>query len=132
MLVAQSCPTLCDPMDCSLPGSSVRGIFQARILQWGAIPFSRGSSQPGIKPSSLAQMVDSLPSEPSGKPSKINQMKWRKRIMVRIILSFCYCFVLCVCGGWGWGGYFSGIDRQTLSHWATREALGEVYFSVTR
>ena len=41
---AQSCPTLCDPMDCSLPGSSVRGGFQARILEWVAIPFSRGSS----------------------------------------------------------------------------------------
>ena len=38
--VAQSCPTLCDPMDCSLPGSSVLGIFQARILKWGAIAFS--------------------------------------------------------------------------------------------
>ena len=38
--VAQSCPTLRDPMDCSLPGSSVRGIFQARILEWGAIAFS--------------------------------------------------------------------------------------------
>ena len=42
--VAQSCPTLCDPMDCSLPGSSICGIFQARILQWIAISFSRGSS----------------------------------------------------------------------------------------
>ena len=38
--VAQSCPTLCDPMDCSLPGSSVHGIFQARVLEWGAIAFS--------------------------------------------------------------------------------------------
>ena len=37
---------LCDPMDCSLPGSSVRGILQARMLEWVAIPFSRGSSQP--------------------------------------------------------------------------------------
>ena len=36
---AQSCPTLCDPMDCSLPGSSVRGILQARVLEWGAIAF---------------------------------------------------------------------------------------------
>ena len=44
--VAQSCPTLCDPMDCSRPGSSVHGIFQARILKWVAIPFSRESSQP--------------------------------------------------------------------------------------
>ena len=44
-LVTQSWLTLCDPMDCSLPGSSVRGIFQARILEWIAIPYSRGSSQ---------------------------------------------------------------------------------------
>ena len=38
--VAQSCPTLSDPMDCSLPGSSIRGIFQARVLEWGATAFS--------------------------------------------------------------------------------------------
>ena len=38
--VAQSCPTLRDPMVCSLPGSSVHGIFQARVLEWGAIAFS--------------------------------------------------------------------------------------------
>ena len=38
--VAQSCPTLSDPMDCSLPGSSVHGIFQARVLEWGAFAFS--------------------------------------------------------------------------------------------
>ena len=37
--VAQSCLTLCDPMDCSLPGSSVHGMFQARVLEWGAIAF---------------------------------------------------------------------------------------------
>ena len=45
MLVTQSCPTLCDPMDCSRPGSSVHEIFQAKILEWVAISFSRGSSQ---------------------------------------------------------------------------------------
>ena len=38
--VAQLCPTLSDPMDCSLPGSSIHGIFQARVLEWGAIAFS--------------------------------------------------------------------------------------------
>ena len=38
--VVQSCPTLSDPMDCSLPGSSIHGIFQARVLEWGAIAFS--------------------------------------------------------------------------------------------
>ena len=44
--VTQSCPTLCNPMDYSLPGSSVHGIFQARVLEWVAISFSRWSSQP--------------------------------------------------------------------------------------
>ena len=46
VLVTKSCPTLCDLMDCSLPGSSVTGISQVRILEWVAISFSRGSSQP--------------------------------------------------------------------------------------
>ena len=46
VLVAQSCPTLCDPVDCSPPGSSICGILQAKILEeWVAISFSRGSSQ---------------------------------------------------------------------------------------
>ena len=44
--VAQSCPTLCDPTDCSLPGSSLHGILQARVLEWVATSFSRGSSLP--------------------------------------------------------------------------------------
>ena len=44
--VTQSCQTLCDPMDCSLPDSSVHGILEARILEWVAISFSRGSSRP--------------------------------------------------------------------------------------
>ena len=44
--VPQSCPTLCDPMNCSLPGSSILGILQARILEWVAISFSRGTFQP--------------------------------------------------------------------------------------
>ena len=44
--VTQLCPTLCDPMNCSLPGFSLHGIVQARVLEWVAISFSRGSSQP--------------------------------------------------------------------------------------
>ena len=44
--VSQSCPTLCDPMDCSLPGSSLHGILQARVLEWVAISFSRASFPP--------------------------------------------------------------------------------------
>ena len=46
LLVAQLCLTLCDPIDCNLPGSSVHGILQGRIQEWAAIPFSRGSSRP--------------------------------------------------------------------------------------
>ena len=44
--VAQSCPTLNDPMDCSLPGSSIHGIFQARVLEWGAIAVSNPNQSP--------------------------------------------------------------------------------------
>ena len=46
VLVAQWCPILCGPLDCVLPGSSVHGILRARILEWVAISYSRGSSQP--------------------------------------------------------------------------------------
>ena len=60
--VAQLCPTLCDPMDCSPPGSSIHGIFQARVLEWVAISFSRGSSQPR----GPALQGDALPSGPPG------------------------------------------------------------------
>ena len=52
--VAQSCPTLCDSMDCSLPGSTVYGIFQAKILEWVAIPSPGDLPDPGIEPRSPA------------------------------------------------------------------------------
>ena len=68
--LAQSCPTLCDPMDCSLPGSSLHWILQARVLEWVSISFSRGSSldlpDPGIEPGSPAFQADTLTSEPPG------------------------------------------------------------------
>ena len=54
----QSCPILCNPMDCSPPGSSVHWMFQARILEWDAMSSpSRGSSQPGIEPTSLLSLA---------------------------------------------------------------------------
>ena len=59
LLVAQSCLILYDPTDCSLPDSSVHEILQARILEWVAIPFSRGSSQPR----SPALQADTLPAQ---------------------------------------------------------------------
>ena len=52
--ILQSCLTLCDPMDCSLPGSSVHGIFQVRVLEWVAIFFSGNLPDPGIEPGSPA------------------------------------------------------------------------------
>ena len=58
--------SLCDPMDCSPPGSSVHGILQARILEWVVIPFSRGLPNPGIGPGSPALQADSLLPEPPG------------------------------------------------------------------
>ena len=68
MLVALQCLTLCDPMDCSPPGSSVHGILQARILEWVALLFSRGSSQPGIEPRWPELQADPLLPEPGGSP----------------------------------------------------------------
>ena len=55
--VAQSCPTLCNPVDCSLPGSSIHGILQARVLEWVAISFSRDLLYPGIEPGSPTLQV---------------------------------------------------------------------------
>ena len=64
--VGQSCPALCDLMDCSPPGSSVHGIFQATRLEWAAISYSRGSSHPGIKPRSPALAGEFFTTEPLG------------------------------------------------------------------
>ena len=70
----QSCPTLCDPMDCSPLGSSVHGILQARIQQWVAMLFGRGSSQSRdrtrVSCVYLYWQAGSLPLAPSGKPTE--------------------------------------------------------------
>ena len=60
--------TLCDPMNYRPPGSCVHEILQVRILEWVAIPFSGGSSQPRDQTQSSGLQADSLPSEPPGKP----------------------------------------------------------------
>ena len=67
---AQSRPTLCDPVDYSLQGSSVHGILQARILEW-VFPYPRDLPNPGIKPVSPSLQADSLPSEPQGVPPSL-------------------------------------------------------------
>ena len=83
--VAQQCLTLCNPMDCSLPSSSVHGIFQATVLEWIAISFSSRSSwsglpfpspadlpDPRIKPWSPTLQTDALLSEPPGKSQRLS------------------------------------------------------------
>ena len=71
MLVTQSCPTFCDPMDCSLPGFSVHGIFQTKEY-WAEKPFPSSGDlpKPEIEPGSPALQADSLSSEPPRKPKQ--------------------------------------------------------------
>ena len=64
----KSCPTLCDPMDCSPTGTSVHGILQARILDGLSFPSPGDLPDLGIEPTSPALQADALPSEPPGKP----------------------------------------------------------------
>ena len=66
--VTKTCPAVSDPMDCSLPGSSVHGISQVRILEWVAISFSRRSSQLRNRTTSPALQVDSFTTKSQGKP----------------------------------------------------------------
>ena len=82
--VAQSCPTLCDPMYCSLPGSSIHGIFQARILDCVAISFSRGSSWPRdqIRVSHTADRLFTI---------------WAIRKTHTVPSQFKYCRTSCMC-----------------------------------
>ena len=80
VLVAQSCPTLCDPIDCSPPGSSVHGIPQARILEWLPFPSPGDLPDSGSKSGSPTLQADYLPSEPPEKPMKITvrTLNWSK------------------------------------------------------
>ena len=88
--VAQLCLTLWDPMDCSLPGSSVHEIFQARVLKCGAISFSGDLPDPGIEPRSQIEpgspilQVNALPSKPPGKPQGIYLEKTNLKIYMHL------------------------------------------------
>ena len=77
--VAHSCPALCNPMDCSLPGSSVHGIFQTRILEWVAIS-SRGSSLPRGQTVSPALTSGFFTTEPPGKPHSSSRHEYEQVI----------------------------------------------------
>ena len=91
VLVAPWCLTLCGPMDCSPPGSSVHEILQARTLESIVIPFSRGSYQPRDRTRSPALQADSLLSEPQESPlrtcSSVNL--WMERDLVPLVPCFC-------------------------------------------
>ena len=85
--VAQSCPTLRDPIDCSLPGSSARGIFQARVLEWGAIVFSTSSCAASAAKSfqSCPTLCNPIDGSPPGSPIPgILQT----RILERVVIPF--------------------------------------------
>ena len=58
--IAQSCPTLSDPMDCSLPGSSVRGIFQSRVLEWGAKDYSAIKRNEALTPATMQMNAEHM------------------------------------------------------------------------
>ena len=92
MLVSQLCPTLCDPMDSSPPGSSVHRASQVRILEWVAISFSRDLLDPGIEPQSPALKVDALLSGPRWKMGPNNPC-------LQIFMRSCVTFSL-----WVWAG----------------------------
>ena len=88
---------LCNPMDCSLPGSCIHGILQARVLEWVAISFSRGLPNSGTKPRSPTLWTDALPSEPPGKPIitesvvhkfQVTELDHRPSKMESILLCF--------------------------------------------
>ena len=88
--VAKLCPTLCNPMDCSPPGSSVHGIFQARTLEWLAISSSRGSSQPrGLTQVSFISCIDSQILLPLSHMGNLFRFYWTKLNPSKLVLPLC-------------------------------------------
>ena len=88
------CLTLCDPMNCSPPGSSVHGILQVRILEWVAMPASRGSSQ--LRDRTWVSCIEGgfLSTELLGKP----HISWYYTVKIKSVLFiFCACFLCNIC-----------------------------------
>ena len=84
---------LCNPMDCSPPGSSVHGIFQARVLEWVPFPSPGDLADPAIEPGSPPLQADALLSEPPGKPSsaldkcKMKYLSYQNRLSEVLLLK---------------------------------------------
>ena len=108
--VVQSCLALSYPLV-----YTVHGILQARILEWVAVPFSRGSSQSRIKPRSPALQVDSLPAEPPGKPK--NTRVGSLSLLQWIFRPRNWTGISCIAGGF-------------FTNWAIREALSYLYIDL--
>ena len=123
-LAIKSCLTLCNPMDCSPPGSSVHGIFQARILEWGAIFSSRGSSRPRDRTTSPALQVDSLPLSCGG--GCLSMALWylcsqfltcisSENDFLCVCVCACVCAHMCLCAVADWANKLYASWRQVLS-----------------
>ena len=131
VLVAQSCLTLCTLMDCTPPVSSIHRISQARTLEWVTILFSRGSSQPRIKPGSPALQVDSLPSEQAGKPHIITTCDEFQHILIEGLQCLWHCSKHC-----GHGDKMTSISklpklsREQLRKKIKREHMTSAQFSM--
>ena len=98
VLVTQSCPTLRDPINCSPPGSSVHGIFQARILESLPCPPSGDLPKPGIEPSSPALHADSLPSWATREPTlPCSDCRWSCWGYCCFLSSLYFCVCLNKC-----------------------------------
>ena len=113
--VAQSCPALCDPMDCSPPGSSVHGVLQARILEWVAVPSSRG-----IFPTQGSNRVSCIAgrffTEPPGEPHRGKENSFHRKLDSRSALDGLLSFPLKKMGiilDWGGGGWSKQREMQS-------------------
>ena len=115
VLVTQMCPTLCDPMDCSPPGSSVHGILQARIMEWVVIAFSKGSSQPRDRTQVPTLQADSLPPEPLGTPVYI--------YILICIYSFPLWFVIEPTSILSWSFPFPNLSESDVISWTKETAF---------
>ena len=128
-MCAQSCLTLCDPVVCSQSGSPVLGIFQAGILEWVAMPFSRGSSPPkdqtciSVSPALAGKFFTTVP---RGKPSvhfgyeKLTLCLSTCLYLHLTLLPLCVCVCVCVCVSDDvWKGFPNALLKPWFSNFET-------------